>query len=210
MTKQEKTRGRPKDEDKAAAILEAASRQFIEKGMQRTNMQEIANEAGVSKYTVYNHFGSKEELFQRIIHNKCTTNMGESMLERALAQEPEEGLYTLGMGFIGIIYNDEAVAMHRTVMSESRNGGDIAKLFYETGPERVFGLLRTYFVHLEAKGICRFEDIQRAAEIFVSFFTGPLHMKTVLKIQAKPTQKQLEAFTRENVSFFLRIFGTHQ
>ena len=208
MSRQNKkqTRGRPKDQEKAKAILAAAAKRFIECGMTRTAMQDIADEAGVSKYTVYNHFGTKEELFRRIIHNKCETNMSDSVLDIALKQSPEEGLFTLGTAFVGIIYNDEAIAMHRTIMSESRHDTGLAKLFYQAGPERVYGLMRTYLSHLEKEKICEFDNIQRAVEVFLSFFTGPLHMQTILKTAPKPTQKELEAFTRENVGFFMKIF----
>lgn len=202
-----RSRGRPKDADKAAAILAAAGKQFTAQGMNRTTMQDVANEAGVSKLTVYNHFGTKEVLFQHVIQNKCNTNMSEEIVQEALKQTPEEGLFCLGMAFIGIIFNDDAMAMHRTIMSESRHDTNIAKLFYETGPGKVYEIFRNYFKHLEAIGTCQFEDVQRAVEVFVSFFTGPLHTRTVLQTHRKPTKEELEQFTRENVIFFMRIFG---
>ena len=50
--------GRPKDDQKAYAILEAAGTLFLKNGMMGTTMDEIAQAAGVSKLTVYNHFGN--------------------------------------------------------------------------------------------------------------------------------------------------------
>lgn len=200
-------RGRPKDQEKAAAILEAASKHFVQNGMVRTTMQDIADEAGVSKLTVYNHFGTKDALFQKIIQNKCAMHMSKSLLETALEQKAKDGLYTLGMGFIGIIYNDEAIAMHRTIMGESRHDKSIAKLFYKSGPERVFEMVDAYLNHLQKNGECRFEDISRASEVFLSLFTGATHMKAVLETEKKPSGKKLENFTHENVDFFLRIFA---
>lgn len=198
--------GRPKDEEKALAILEAASVHFLQNGIMHTTMQDVANEAGVSKLTVYNHFGTKDELFQKIIQTKCQVHMGEDLLDKALTQSAKDGLFTLGIGFVGILYNDEAMDMHRTVMAESRHDKNIAKLFYESGPKRVITMLTEYLRHLQSVGECQFEDLPRAAEVFLSLFTGATHMRAVLRTSPKPSAKQLEKFTRENVAFFLRIF----
>ena len=45
---------------KRLAILDGAIRVFIENGYETSSMDRIAEAAGVSKRTVYNHFPSKE------------------------------------------------------------------------------------------------------------------------------------------------------
>lgn len=52
---------------KRAAILEAALGEFETRGFRETSMDRIAESAGVSKRTVYNHFASKEALFDEIV-----------------------------------------------------------------------------------------------------------------------------------------------
>ncbi len=52
---------------KRLAVLDGAVRVFIESGYEASSMDRIAEEAGVSKRTVYNHFASKETLFQEVI-----------------------------------------------------------------------------------------------------------------------------------------------
>ncbi len=60
-------RGRPVRPDLAAArreqILAAATTHFARRGYQGTDLQELADELGVGKGTLYRHFGSKEGLF---------------------------------------------------------------------------------------------------------------------------------------------------
>ncbi len=51
------------DPDKRQAILEQAIRTFAELGFRGTEVQVIADRAGVGKGTVYRYFGSKEDLF---------------------------------------------------------------------------------------------------------------------------------------------------
>src|SRR5689334_4208837 len=52
---------------KHRAILGAAEEVFLRSGYLGTNMDEIATLSGVSKQTVYAHFGSKEALFVEVI-----------------------------------------------------------------------------------------------------------------------------------------------
>ncbi|MBF6022607.1 TetR/AcrR family transcriptional regulator [Lysobacter niastensis] len=52
---------------KRAAILDAAVAEFRQSGYEATSMDRIADSAGVSKRTVYNHFPSKEALFEHIV-----------------------------------------------------------------------------------------------------------------------------------------------
>ncbi len=57
-------RGRPTDPGKHDAILDNARRMFTRLGFDGTSMDELAQHAGVSKATIYNHFDSKEALFE--------------------------------------------------------------------------------------------------------------------------------------------------
>ncbi len=52
---------------KRDAILEAATAAFRDEGFECTSMDRIAELAGASKRTVYNHFGSKVALFQAVV-----------------------------------------------------------------------------------------------------------------------------------------------
>ena len=60
-TKQE-TRGR---------LLEAAAREFAQRGLERANIDAISLAAGYAKGTIYNYFSSKEELFLAVVEEAC-------------------------------------------------------------------------------------------------------------------------------------------
>lgn len=54
---------------KRETILNGAIDVFISDGYELASMDKIAETAGVSKRTVYNHFGSKENLFQAVVED---------------------------------------------------------------------------------------------------------------------------------------------
>lgn len=52
-------------------IIQAAKDEFRDNGFSATSMDRIAEVAGVSKRTVYNHFDSKEALFKAVAQDMC-------------------------------------------------------------------------------------------------------------------------------------------
>jgi TetR/AcrR family transcriptional regulator of autoinduction and epiphytic fitness len=67
MAASKKTRRKRDTIAKRKEILAGAIQVFSENGFDTSSMDAIAKIAGVSKRTVYNHFASKESLFQAII-----------------------------------------------------------------------------------------------------------------------------------------------
>lgn len=66
-------------ERKREDIIRAAKEAFRDNGFAGTSMDRIAEVAGVSKRTVYNHFDSKESLFKAVAQDMC--NIFQSISE---------------------------------------------------------------------------------------------------------------------------------
>ncbi|MFM8320665.1 MAG: TetR/AcrR family transcriptional regulator [Chloroflexota bacterium] len=56
-----------KGERTAQAIVQAAYQLFIDQGYHGTSMRQIANAAGVALGGIYNHFDSKEQIFEAVL-----------------------------------------------------------------------------------------------------------------------------------------------
>jgi AcrR family transcriptional regulator len=56
-----------KGERTHAEISQAAYRLFVERGFHGTSMRQVAQEAGIALGGIYNHFSSKEEIFQAVL-----------------------------------------------------------------------------------------------------------------------------------------------
>lgn len=77
-----------------AAIVDSARHLFSRYGHNKTSVEEIAREAGLSKATVYNHFKGKEQIIAEVIDSERRMLIGR--LRRAVesAPEPLEALRT--------------------------------------------------------------------------------------------------------------------
>src|SRR5262245_64893856 len=75
--------GEERTERRRAAILAAAQNCFWKSGIRRTAIEDVANEAGLAKGTIYLYFESKEELFAALAAQLCEASLAG--VEAALA-----------------------------------------------------------------------------------------------------------------------------
>ena len=65
-------------------ILTVSAKLFLEKGFDKTSIQDIAEAAGISKGAIYHHFKSKDEIISAVTENQTQTT--KSMLESWLSE----------------------------------------------------------------------------------------------------------------------------
>lgn len=66
-------------------LIKVGRQAFAERGLDGTSMEEIASRAGVSKPVVYEHFGSKEGLYQEVVRQEM------ARLEQTITSSIQEG-----------------------------------------------------------------------------------------------------------------------
>ncbi len=83
------------NKEKRKEILAAAERLFNRFGIGKTAVDEIADEAGVAKGTIYNNFGSKAGVINEIIKDKLASFeiKAEKMMQEV--SDPAKGLQVL-------------------------------------------------------------------------------------------------------------------
>lgn len=84
------TVGRPIEFDRDA-VLDAAMGVFWEQGYEATSVQDLIKSMGLSKSSLYQSFGDKQELFRKCLERYKSTVIGE--LDRRLASAPEGRLF---------------------------------------------------------------------------------------------------------------------
>ncbi|MGH8082321.1 MAG: TetR/AcrR family transcriptional regulator, partial [Lysobacter sp.] len=129
--------GRPKDLSKRNAILEAAKRLFLIEGFDGVSMDQIATEAGVSKLTVYSHFGDKESLFGAAVKAYCEQHLPPPLFEPAPATPLRERLIEIAAAFYELISTPEAIKIHRLLCSPQVVESPLSKMFWDSGPQRL-------------------------------------------------------------------------
>ena len=78
--------------DKRAAILEAATKVFAEKGYFNSKVADIAKAAGVADGTVYLYFKNKDDVLHSIFDRAMEEFIGDGRRELELLSKPEDKL----------------------------------------------------------------------------------------------------------------------
>ena len=108
--------GRPKDPGKGAAILDTAKRLFLALGYEGVSMDQIAADAGVSKLTVYSHFGDKDALFAEAVRaGWVNVNEGTNYWESHLPFGGRAGSQS-GVGRVGGRFSMDRLTELKTVV----------------------------------------------------------------------------------------------
>ena len=199
--------GRPKSREKEADIRRAATDLFLAHGLKGTSMDAVAQMAGVSKQTVYSHFGSKEDLFAAVIEGKVTAyrlSGQESPPQQGLRAELE----SIGERFVELLFDDEVTAMFRVVIGESTTHPQIARLFHAAGPERTIDALARRLAHYARAGELQVESERTAAVTFLNLLRGEFHMRRLMNLCPRVSGQHRRDHVRACVSQFLRLFGT--
>jgi TetR/AcrR family transcriptional regulator, regulator of autoinduction and epiphytic fitness len=128
-----KTIASSKSEEKTAAILQGAMQEFLQHGYAATSMDRVAKTAGVSKATVYSHFGDKESLFnavmQDLVKDKFQTAMGLEQ-PQSLTREPKIVLEEIATKILDNAKRDRTFQdFIRIVIGESGRFPELAKAY---------------------------------------------------------------------------------
>lgn len=200
-------RGRPADPRKDSQILKAASRLFMENGVQATTMEQIAREAGVSKLTLYRRYADKNILFTAIVNEKCQHYLPEEIFDIAPADTPAEALTRVASGLISLITSEDAVDLNRVITTESAHNPQLTAQFYTSGPQRVRILMQEMMTSLKHSEKLAIDDPILAAEMFSALVVGSEHCKRCnMNIGPRPTAAQITAYVQKAVTFFLRAY----
>lgn len=177
---------------KRAAILKGAKAVFLKHGFGDANMDEVAAAAGVSKMTVYRHFGSKEDLFAGVITELCQHIVTEE-IDAIFSLKPREALRAFARKMTDIVFARDTTELHRIVIAESRRFPKLGRLFYDTGPQACIDALESYFIRHRDDPALKVTDPRRAAEEFLELLRGYAHLKMLLGIDKAPAARDIDA-----------------
>ena len=164
--------GRPSDQAKREAIIEAAAHSFFDVGFAATSIERVAGAAGVSKVTIYNHFGDKRALFTAAVELECEKMRGHFSLDAMPAGSIRERLTTIGEAMFAFLSRPEMIQFERRIAAETVSEPVIGQAFLQAGPWRMKHAFSAFLNHASECGELDVPDASLAAEQFVSMCKG--------------------------------------
>ena len=190
------------------AIAAAALVLFARDGYERTSVDAIAAEAGVSKRTVYSHYGDKENLFLLVLRETYDT-MRERV--RDIADRNLRGVEDVRAALTACIReivrtitrSPERATLVRLLISEAPHFPALLDLWHNQG---IVPLIAEPLAKLAAAGLLDTDDPTQATEHLYALTFGQVNNKSMLGT-TQLTDSEADRIITSGIAVFMRAYG---
>jgi TetR/AcrR family transcriptional regulator, mexJK operon transcriptional repressor len=158
------------------AIVAAAREEFLRNAFE-ASMDTIAARAGVSKVTVYNHFGSKEDLFTAVISQvgdeTSTRNLDAATAVLTDATDLRAALTEAARSLIAAVTAPEVLALRNVMTGELRRFPELGRTWQRRGPARFASYFAGWLREQTAQGRLDVPDPEVATLQFYGLTVDP-------------------------------------
>lgn len=193
------------DVSKNEAILDAAIEVMSERGL-GAPLDEIARRAGVSKQTIYNHYGSKAEL-ARAMSERRADQIVEVLESPGAVENPTETLAAYARILLTAVMTPRSMAIYRMAMAAATTMPEVAQAIYEAGPKASRQGLADFLRLENAAGRLSCPDPLQAAEFFGGLVLGRYQTAALLGVPVPLDEADIEAVAQEAAYRFMRAYA---
>ena len=196
-------------ESKRRAIVDAAREVFLARGFE-AGIDVIAHQADVSKVTIYNHFGSKRELFLAVVHDALEEALEQPKvaLQKSLAESDDlrEILVQTARGWVAGMAQPRVLALRTLVAGEAERFPELGAAWKANGPGPTSDLLAAEFQRRIDLGELDIPDIDLALVQLYALVLYPhfVHIAYGERIAEERAHQLIE----RGVDMFLTYYST--
>ena len=203
-----KSAGRPREADKEArhlALLQTATRLFLEKGYNKVSLEMIAREAHVAVRTIYVKFGGKAGLLSAVITTGRARFFADMTSMETDPRPLEDILGDFSLRFLELVSLPSFVSLHRMVVAEAQATPELAEAFYKAGPLQSREMLWRLFGRPEIRARLRPElSLEVLAVHLVNCLLGDLMSRMLFPPEQPPSIDELRGRAAQGLDLFLR------
>lgn len=192
---------------KRQAIIRAARSAFIRKGFD-AGIDTIAADAGVSKVTVYNHYGDKETLFMAVIGDAMQEALADAISGTAQrlqdSEDLREALKWTARAWVESMTRPDMLALRHLVAAEARRFPDLGAAWRQHGPDRARPALVAAFERLIAAERLIMPDVETAVLQLYALVLYPhlVHSAYGTAIDRDTTERLIDSGVDMFLSFY--------
>ncbi|WP_114423762.1 TetR/AcrR family transcriptional regulator [Nocardioides houyundeii] len=156
-------------QEKRALIVQAATDLFLELGYDRASLARIAENAEVSKATLFKQFPTKAALFDAIVTESWA---GSDVLDLPRAGNLAAGLTTIGHRYAALMTRPGMTDLFRIVIAELPRFPELAKAQFAQGKMPYFESVQRYLLAETKAGTAAIDDAELAATQFLGMISN--------------------------------------
>ncbi len=173
-------------------------------------MSRIARCAGVSKGTLYNYFENKADLFAAWVAAECAERLAVVFDGAKLETGTRAGLCGIGLRMLGMMMSSCGITMYRVTVSEASKFPELARIFYESGPQRATAVMSSWLTEQVAAGQLAIANPSFAADQFFALCQTHVGMQLRLGLLTELGEADAQRIVDSAVDMFLRTYGATQ
>ena len=200
---------RTRSDQKRREIIRVAAESFQELGYERTSMLTIAERMRGSKQTLYNYFGSKEELLRAVLDLDVGEVVDEALEALQREKSLRKGLARLGQIYLARQLAPLAISNIRIVATQPAESG-VGEDFYQNILCAAWRRVADAFKALMNAGTLRCADSWLAAMHFKGLVLQDLLERQLLNAGTPPASKEVTAAAKHAADAFLGIYGNEE
>jgi TetR/AcrR family transcriptional regulator of autoinduction and epiphytic fitness len=188
---------------KRQAVINAALAEFKDKGFVGASMDAIAERAQVSKRTVYNHFASKELLFNEVTSSFWVRSKQAASLQFDASRTVEDQLLQIARSVWDVYQSDELIEQARIVLAELIRQPELVEQALAQVNDQECGLL-PFLQQAVGAGALQIPDIKIAETQFWGLMKSFAFWPAVFRFH--DFSAQAEQVLNSNVQMFVRQY----
>ncbi|MFC3456007.1 TetR/AcrR family transcriptional regulator [Amycolatopsis speibonae] len=192
-------------EQKRAAIIEAATRLFLDAGYAGASLAKVAEAAGVSKATLFKQFPTKAALFDAIVTESWTAEDDGDL--RPPAGDLRAGLTAIGHRYVTLLARPGMAALFRIVIAELPRFPELGEAHFERGKMPYFDSVRRYLDTENALGTAKLDDTELAATQFLGMISNYVFWPRMLLVNWSPDDASMAHVVDEAVLMMEARYG---
>lgn len=192
------------------SVVDAAASVFCREGYAGANIDLIAAEAGVSRQTVYNHHGDKENLFVTVVRDlteRCNAGIFATIAtfpDQPTDLEADLIAFAVRMNR-NCVCNRDGRFLRKLIQAEGERYPELFAEWREQGPGRTWSALAARFARLAFAGHLSIGDPDLAARQFLALVNAELQITFMLG--GVPTEEEVLRSATNGVRTFLGAFA---
>lgn len=190
---------------KRKSIINAAIQVFMDEGFEKATMDRISEVAVASKRTVYNHFASKQDLFQAVLDQFEQEMISLKNIQYDKNKTPEAQLGEFADIEIYVAKNQKSMGIIKLLLTVFIRHPDVARAAMAKYASSENGLTAWMRSAIE-DGKLATKDPALASRVFSSMLGGAFTWPAVY--QGDFVDYKTEEFKREIIATFLARYGT--
>ncbi|KAA8734396.1 TetR/AcrR family transcriptional regulator [Acinetobacter qingfengensis] len=188
--------------ERCALLFEVATDLFLKHGFNNVSLDQIVEQAGGSKATIYKYFGSKKGLFLEICKSRC--NRFTTQIEQAFQHHHSDfklQLKNLLNDLFKAFTDEKSSAFAKLLVLVSQENPDLSQELYNLGPKHAHQLLAKHLQKAHEQHQIYCSNPHNSAVYLLGFFHNT-HWRIMVGLPPLDENENIE----QQIDYIVNIF----